>query len=351
LLAGCGSPGGGPTSSSGAGSAGGASGAGSAAAPSALDTLRAAAASEGTLEVYIPSTLAPDGLKQLQDAINARYGLNAEFKHTLAGLMTRDAARVIGEIAAGQPPTWDLMFLTDSQYATFFNNDVLERTDWAALGVAYPKAIAYDGTTLAYSTQFITPAYNTSLVRPEEAPKDWQDLTDPRWRGKIGVSTSTHHWARLAQLWGDERTTRLIDGLAAQQLVLGQPGETQSRLQLDEVAIIASTSDGQIHDARTSGAPIVAVDTVRPIVAGQYNAGILKGVRRPNLARLTAAFLMTPEAQTILDSASASTSMYLDGSPAYRYAQGKEIVSLDAKFAADQLDPLTEKYGRILGFR
>ena len=87
LLLGCGSAGGGSASSSGPSSA---SGAGSVAAPSAADAMRAAAASEGTLEVYIPSTLAPDGLKQLQDALNARYGLNAEFKHTLAGSMTRD---------------------------------------------------------------------------------------------------------------------------------------------------------------------------------------------------------------------------------------------------------------------
>ncbi len=35
---------------------------------------------------------------------------------------------------------------------------------------------------------FLTPeviAFNTRLVRRQEAPKDWDDLLDPRWRGKI----------------------------------------------------------------------------------------------------------------------------------------------------------------------
>ena len=41
--------------------------------------------------------------------------------------MTRDAARVVTEISAGQPPTWDVMFMTDAHYATLFNNGVLER--------------------------------------------------------------------------------------------------------------------------------------------------------------------------------------------------------------------------------
>ena len=29
----------------------------------------------------------------------------------------------------------------------------------------------------------------------------------------------------------------------------------------------------------------------------------------------------------------------------------REYVALDAKYAAEQLDPLTEKYGRLVGYR
>ena len=30
-------------------------------------------------------------------------------------------------------------------------------------------------------------AYNTTKLKPEEAPKTWQDLTDPKWQGKIAM--------------------------------------------------------------------------------------------------------------------------------------------------------------------
>jgi ABC-type Fe3+ transport system substrate-binding protein len=33
----------------------------------------------------------------------------------------------------------------------------------------------------------------------KDVPKKWEDLLDPEWKdGKLGVISSTHHWARLA---------------------------------------------------------------------------------------------------------------------------------------------------------
>ena len=113
----------------------------------------------------------------------------------------------------------------------------------------------------------------------------------------------------------------------------------------------ASVTDSYANEARQTGAPFQLVDTARPIVATQYNAGLLKGVKHPNLARLFAAFLVTPEAQAVWEKTQDQTSMYVEGSPAFRYVQGKDVVTLDSKFGAEQLDQLSEKYGRIVGYR
>ena len=212
-----------------------------------------AAAQEGTLELYTPSSLEKTGAAQLVEAFNRKYGLNVDFNYTPSGSMTRDAARVVTEISAGQPPTWDLMLVTDAHYATLFNNGALERVDWASLGVADASVVTYDGTTLNYATQFVAPAYNPNVVPASEAPKDWPDLLDPKWRGKIGVSTATHHWARLAQAWGDERTTRFMESLAAQQPILGQTPELYNRLTIGEIAIDASIPDTFSLEAKNTG--------------------------------------------------------------------------------------------------
>src|SRR5581483_5629756 len=343
------------------GSGGGAGGSGAASKPSSAssaapasgppDTMIQAAAQEGTLELYTPSSLEKTGAAEIVDAFNRRYGLNVEFNYTPSGSMTRDAARVVTEISAGQPPTWDVMLVTDAHYATLYNNGALEKVDWASLGVGDPKVITYDGTTLNFATQFVAPAYNPNVVSADQAPKDWNDLLDPRWRGRIGVSTATHHWARLGQVWGDERTTRFMEDLNAQQPTLGRLPELYTRLTLGEIAVYASTTDSYANEAKQTGAPFVFVESVKPIVATNYSVGVLKGVKRPNLAKLFAVFMTTPEAQALWDKHQGQTSMFIPGTPAYQYVQGKEVVALDAKFASDQLEAPTEKYGRLVGYR
>ena len=44
----------------------------------------------------------------------------------------------------------------------------------------------------------VTPQYNTKLVSAAEAPKSWGDLLDPKWKGKIGITTDMKVWTTLA---------------------------------------------------------------------------------------------------------------------------------------------------------
>jgi iron(III) transport system substrate-binding protein len=339
---------------SGAPAASGAGAPGGQAAPataSALDALKAAAAKETGMQLYGASTFTKADADRLMTAFNQRYGLNVDYQYTMSGSMTRDTGRVIGEITAGSPPTWDFMMMTDAHYAMLYSNDVLEKVDWAALGITDPRSVAFDGTSIQFSSSFVAPGYNPNLVRPEDAPKDWNDILDPKWKGKVGVSTATHFWARLAQAWGDERTTRFVEGLAAQQPMLGNLPETYLRVTIGELAIFSAVPNAWWREARESGAAFVPVETVKPLIAQQTNAGLLKGVRTPNTAKLLAVFLVSPEGQALYEELQGQTSMFIDGTPNNRYVQGKEIVALDSKFGAEQLDQLTEKYGRMVGFR
>jgi len=38
------------------------------------------------------------------------------------------------------------------------------------------------------------PAWNTNLIKPGEEPRSWEDLADPRYRGKITVEVSDSDW-------------------------------------------------------------------------------------------------------------------------------------------------------------
>ena len=48
--------------------------------------------------------------------------------------------------------------------------------------------------------------YNTRLVSERDAPRDWEDLLLPRWRGQIGFDPDNHLlFGGLEQSWGREK--------------------------------------------------------------------------------------------------------------------------------------------------
>ena len=165
----------------------------------------------------------------------------------------------------------------------------------------------------------------------------------------MGVTVATHHLARLATAWGEEKTTKFVKALAKQEPSLGRLGEIYNRLQLGEVLIAVTLTDSYIHTAKKAGAPIVHAEEVQPVISPAYYAGVLKGARHPNVGHLFAAFLTSPEGQTIWEKYGGQTSAFIPGTPAYKYARGKQIIYM-TQDQAGMIDRLAREYGKILGF-
>jgi iron(III) transport system substrate-binding protein len=314
-----------------------------------IDELIAGAKKEGVIELYAPSTLTPEGAQRLGDAFNKKHALNLKLNFTPAGAMTRDVGKIVGIAASGQPQEWDVMLVHDGGHATLWLKKLHKTFDYAKLGVD-PQAIQYDSGTVILANQFALPAYNKQLVSSKDVPKSWQDLLDPKWKGgKLGMTTATHHLARLATLWGESKATEYVKALAAQQPILGQLGTIYSRLQLGEVLVAITLTDSFIHQAKVSGAPIVHAEEVTPVISPAYNAGVLKGSPHPNAGHLFSAFLSTPPAQQILEKFGGHTSAFVPGTPAHRFVQGKKTIYLKQEHA-EMVDRLTAAYGKIFGF-
>src|SRR5678816_4728727 len=61
-------------------------------------------------------------------------------------------------------------------------------------------------------------AYNTKMVRPELAPKTFDDLLNPRWKGGFGMSDSATLWYTGFLKYADEEKGRdFMRKLAAQK--------------------------------------------------------------------------------------------------------------------------------------
>src|SRR5918995_2705220 len=271
----------------------------SVAAAAPLDDLIAAARKEGTLDFYGPSTLKADGAQALTQAFNKKYGTNINVKFVPSGSMTRDVGKVATQAAAGAPPEWDVMVATDAHHASLWLRKLHKSFDYKSLGLD-EKLIDHDSSSITFVHQYIVPAYNSSMVSPQDAPKSWEDLLQPKWKGKVGVTTATHHFGRLAAgPWGEEKTTAYVKALTQQSPVLGELGPTYTRLQLGEIVVALSLTDSYIHLAKQTGAPVAEAVEVPLVIAPSYHVGALKGAQHPNAAHLFAVFMTMPESQQV----------------------------------------------------
>jgi iron(III) transport system substrate-binding protein len=141
-------------------------------------------------------------------------------------------------------------------------------------------------------------AYNTNLVKPGEI-KSWDDLLDPKWRGKILLEGRGFPLAVLASKWGAEKTVDYIHKLLANKPIIMKGAQgTAEALAGGQGAIAIGTYAARIELYKKDGAP---VDWARigPIPAQLVVIVPMKGAPHPNAAHLWVSFWATPEAQKI----------------------------------------------------
>lgn len=316
---------------------------------SPLDELIAGAKKEGTIEFYGPSTLGPEGAQALAAGFNKKYGLNIKLNFSPSGNMTRDTAKIVGMSASGQPPEWDIMVVTDAHHGSLWLRKLHKTYNYAAAGVDKNR-VEYDSGTISVANQFALPTYNSKLVAAKDVPKNWQDLLDPKWKGKLGVINSTHHFGRLAAgPWGEEKTLDFVKKLSAQKPLLTRAGEMAQRLVLGEVLVSATLQDSQLHESQKSGAPLAFAEEVSPVISPEYHVGVLKNAPHPNVGHLFVIYMASADVQDIWKKHTGHTSAYVPGTDAYKFVQGKKVVFMKQDQAA-KVDKISRQIGKILGF-
>jgi iron(III) transport system substrate-binding protein len=145
--------------------------------------------------------------------------------------------------------------------------------------------------------------YNTNLVPAAEAPKTWDDLTNPKWKGKIMLPTgSISDFAALREhkYGGDLAKTRAYYEEVAKnepQLMEG-PRQMSDLLAAGQNAIFMGASVTQLYDLKRNGAP---VDWAKEEGVVDPNvAGIVKNAPHPNASKLFINWLISEEGQTAM---------------------------------------------------
>ena len=266
--------------------------------------IEAAAKKVGRLTLY--HNLPPPGDEGLIAAFEAAHpGMKVE---TVRLGSTAMMQRFEAETAAGVCPADALMTLYDEAENRWIDNGwVLE---WAPPeAAAFPPEFRHRDRI--FTTQLFREAiiYNTTRIKPADAPRSYADLFDPKWKGKVGLNPPWRSVAAQGAVAFWEKHLG-ITGIAQRlkhndvRFFSGSAGVMQAVVRGD--VWIASLIDPAVINALTDGAPIAAIYPDSGVPAAPAN--VFVPAKAPSVAagKLFANWLLSEQGQTALQDSAGS---------------------------------------------
>jgi iron(III) transport system substrate-binding protein len=162
---------------------------------------------------------------------------------------------------------------------------------------AIPAHKEWVGTTLHVFVQ----AYNTEKVKKEDLPKTYQDLLDPKWKGRLGIEAADEHWfATVVQELGQEKGTKLFRDIVTTNGISVRKGHTllANLVGSGEVPLALTTYNYSSEQMKEKGVPIESF-IIPPAIYEFISMGVMKKAPHPHAAMLFYDFMLN-EGQEIL---------------------------------------------------
>jgi len=277
---------------------------------------------EGGLQFYTAHTLSQD--KKMAGAFMKQFP-EIKVEITRAGGSTLHE-KMLTEQAAGVLKA-DVVINSDRNYLDEFYQKGWLRKHIPPSDAHYPEKSKEAGYYYPTGASAIIIAYHSKLVSKEDAPKDWVDLGDPKWKGKLGGQRlgGGAMWAMVCfirsqlgadilEAWGKNNPIMFTSGGGlANALIAGEFLVTNMGLYAGYPAKYGK------------GAPIELVFPKSGFPLYIANIGLMKQGRNPNAANLFINWYLSVEGQTLLSNLRGQFSMRDDVSPPPHLPRLKEL--------------------------
>jgi ABC-type Fe3+ transport system substrate-binding protein len=277
------------------------------------------------------------GLAEIESAFGKKFGLKARISFAAGPDMNARAAQLITEVKANRKASSDFYLGSQSHFALLHKENALEKVSWSGVFPWVTKEMEiYPGETVLVYTSPNGIIYNSNLISKDKAPKNYTDLVDPRlspsWAGKLAIPPYVAWLAELSLNWGQEKVkdfARKVVALSGGRLRYSE----EERVVSGEFPIMANMGGAleAMWTWQAKGAPLVAVPGSTPVNTDYFELGVPKNSAHPNLAKLLVGFMISKEAQAILQKYESRSSHLVEGTTMGKYLRENRVVLQEPK--------------------
>ncbi|RXZ31109.1 extracellular solute-binding protein [Oxalobacteraceae bacterium CAVE-383] len=251
---------------------------------------------EGSLTLY--TTTPAEYVSLLTEPFEKKYGIKVNIWRARSELILQ---RVLNETRANKAVSDVIDSIAPPMEALRRENvlqEVISPYQKDLIPTAAPKHHQWVSTLQYVFAQ----AYNTNKIKKEDLPRTYQDLLDPKWKGKLGIEGSDHEWmSSVIADMGETAGVKFFKDLTAGNGLSVRAGHPllTNLVASGEVPLALTVYQYSAAQAKAKGAPIDWF-VIEPAVTIADAMAIPKNAPHPNAALLFYDYMISPEAQAIL---------------------------------------------------
>ena len=306
-----------------------------------LNKLIEGAKREGQLTIY--TSAQSNDLGPVVEAFEKKYGITASVWRAGSESVLN---RALQESRAGRV-TVDIVETNGPELEALHREQILQLVKSPHHADLIAPAIRPHGEWVGTRLNVFVQAYNTKLVKKEELPKTWEDLLDPKWKGKLGIEQEDSDW--LAGVFGEigeAKGRQLFKDIVAANGISARKGHTllTQLVVSGEVPLALTVYNYKAEQLRSEGAPIDWF-TIGNAIARPNGVAVARNAPHPHAAALFYDFELSEEGQKIIaEREFVPTSKKID-TPLNKVP----MTFVDARVSIDEYDKWKTLYQELFG--
>lgn len=263
-----------------------------------------ASASNSSKQLVLYSAQGYD--KAVAEAFQKKTGINVKLVDDSTGMITAKME------AERSNPHWDVAWFDGDSTMQAMDNQQMLLHDWTPSDIQNFNDLGKSLTpsNKSYFPVTVTAAaaigVNTKLIKPEDYPKDWKDLTDPKFKNQIAmndpsVSGPTYPYViGMLQSMGDIQGKNFYQNLKANGLKVFPKNDSTLKALLSGQVKAITIQNSALIESKKKGDPVEIIYPSSGVFTLPGVIAIDKNAPNMDAAKQFVEYCLSPEGQAVM---------------------------------------------------